>query len=124
MQALMAEAPAVSTASAARAARTLIARWDQLSALVPDGSGSPIRVRADVLERVRVRHREDLSWLAEQHGVSFRAGLASSGAGAESLHRSAPTPTPGLRLADLIEPPDDQELLQRLSQALRDQGVD
>jgi hypothetical protein len=124
MQALMAEAPAGSTASAARTARALIARWDQLSALVPDGSGSPIRVRADVLERVRVRHREDLLWLAEHHGVSFRSGLASSGVGAEPLPQSAPTPTPGLRLTDLIESPDDQELLQRLSQALRDVGID
>jgi hypothetical protein len=123
MQALMVEAPEGSRQSSARAARAWITRWDELSAHLPDGSGSSIRVRPEVLERVRARHREDLLWLAEHHGVSFNSVLERSGPRVEPLSQSAQAPTAVLRLADLIEPPEDQALLQRLTKLLAEQGA-
>jgi hypothetical protein len=102
-------------------AGALLARWEQLSAQVPNGSGSAIRIKADVLERVRASHHQDLLWLAKRHRVSFSTGLDGAGPGADvPLQQCAQMPISGLRLTDLIEAPKDQELLQRLSQFLRE----
>ena len=123
MQALMVEMPEGAKPASSRRARTLISSWDELSSQVPVGSGSPIRVRAEVLEQVRARHRDDLLWLAEHHGVSFHFGLTSSSARPELFSQAAQAPTAVLRLTDLIEPPGDQALLQRLTRFLSEQSA-
>ena len=105
----------------AHSAGSLTRLWDELTTRTEDQSGTPIRVRAEVLHLIRQRHREDLCWLFDRHGVQFKSLSESPYQHVDhhDLWKASETP---LQLLDLIEAPLDQDLLQSLCDYLCEIG--
>ena len=99
-------------------ARSLTHLWDDVTAHTAGRGGTPIRVRPEVLQLIRQRHQDDLSWMADQYDVRFSAASSDREHGIDApSNRSGLAPP--IHLMDLIEGPDNRELLTDLQDYLR-----
>lgn len=115
MQELMLRQPGGAGSAGGRRAQALTRLWEALAQTTREQPGSRIRVKPAVQALIRQRHQADLDWLEAQHGLVLPPSPELLAAGADADRPLAGT---SLTLADLLEAPQQPELLERLRRRL------
>ena len=120
MQEWMRDYPSQSASGGLQRSRALWRQWARFSAILDGRRGTPLVLKPDVVEVIRVRHAQDMRWLQDTFGVRFLEEAAPDASATGLSHREWPD---DVDLEALFEPAQDLLLLEHLRQALRGRSL-